>query len=218
MDTELIQILNEYDSLELGSQDRDLSKRYLEKYWLDITEFYSFWLPIKNKIFNPDSKDLPELMFNEGFKLLAQKAGILFTEVEYYALQKCMKAAGDQFFVIIENKNTLHSIRSDHIRLRFKYPVNTTWIELCNDNEKHLSTEISSYDLLINPQKHFYVFGDSGKWGKYTANAYGYTPLDIIGFKHELASIFQEHFKPSKKEQKEIHKWLPREYSKLIKW
>lgn len=218
MDTELIQILREYDSLELGSQDRDLSKRYLEKYWLDITEFNSCWLPIKNKIFNPDSKDLPELMFDEGFELLAQKAGILFTKEEYYALQKCMKAAGDQFFVIIENKHTPHAIGSDHIRLRFKYPVNTTWSELCNGNEEHLTTEISSYDLLINPQKHFFVFGDSGKWGKYTANAYSYTPLDIIGFKPELASIFSEQFKQPEDEQEEIREWLPQEYKKLIKW
>ncbi|WP_373523284.1 hypothetical protein [Aquiflexum sp.] len=218
MDTELIQILREYDSPELGFQDRDLSKPYLEKYWLDINEFNSFWHFVKNKIFNPDSKDLPELMFNKGFGLLAQKAGILFTKEEYYALQKCMKAAGDQFFVIIENKRTLHSIRSNHIRLRFNYPVNTTWNELCNDNEEHLTAEISSYDLLINPQKHFFVFGDSGKWGKYTANAYDYTPLNIIGFKPELSSIFREQFKQQEDEQEEIREWLPQEYKALIKF
>ncbi|WP_192348478.1 hypothetical protein [Algoriphagus sp. Y33] len=218
MDIELIQILREYDSIELGSQDRDLSKRYLEKYWLDITEFNSNWLPVKNKIFNPTSKDLPDKMFNEDFELLVQKAGVLFTKEEYYALQKCMLAAGDKFFVIIENKEAANAIESDHVRLRFTYPVNTSWNELCNDNEKHLTTEISSYDLLVNPQKNFFVFGDSGKWGKYTANNYGYTPLEIIGFKPELASNFIEQFKLPKNEQEEILAWLPRNYKKLIKW
>lgn len=217
MDRELIQILREYDSPELGSQDRDLSKRYLEKYWLNITELSSCWLPIKNAIFNPNSKDFPELMFNKGFELLAQKAGILFSKEEYTALQKCMKAAGDQFFVIIENKDATNAIESDHIRLRFKYSVNTTWNKLCNGNEKHLITEISSYDLLINPQKHFFVFGDSGKWGKYTANDYNNTPIDIMGFKPDLAPIFQEYFKQSKEEKDETREWLPPKYKQLMK-
>lgn len=215
MDTDLIQILKEYDSPEIDSQVRNQSKRYLEKYWLDITEFNSCWLRIKNKIFNPDSKDLPELMFNEGFELLAQKAGILFTKEEYYALQKCMKFAGDEYFVIIENKFSMNEI-GDYPCLRFKFSVNTTWKELNNDDEKAFS-DISSYDLLLNPQKHFFVFGDSGLWGKYTANDYNDTPLDIIGFKLELATIFQEHFKQPKEEQKEIREWLPQEYKKLIK-
>jgi len=216
MDTDLIQILREYDSPYLGSQDRDLSKRYLENYWLDVNELNNDWLPIKNRIFNPDTKDLPELMFNEGFELLAQKAGILFTKEEYDALQKCMKVAGDEYFVIIENKFARNTT-SNHIRLRFKFSVDTTWKELSNGDEKNLTTDISSYDLLLNPQKHFFVFGDSGLWGKYTANDYNDTPLDIIGFKAELAPIFQERFKQSKEEQQEIWEWLPQGYKKLIK-
>lgn len=216
METDLIQILKDYDSPEIDSQIRNLSKRYLKKYWLDITEYSSCWCPIKNKVFNPDSKDLPELMFNKGFELLAQKAGVLFTKEEYYALQKCMKVAGDKYFVIIENKTSRNTI-PDYHPLRFKFTVDTTWKELNNGDEKNLTSDISSYDLLLNPQKHFFVFGDSGLWGKYTANDYNDTPLDIIGFKPELASAFREHFKQPKEEQEEIREWLPKEYKKLIR-
>ena len=154
-------------------------------------------------------------MFNESFKLIAQKAGILFTKEEYFALQKCMKVSGDEYFVIIENKFARNAI-GDYPRLRFKFSVDTTWKELNNDDEKDFS-DISSYDLILNPQKHFYVFGDSGKWGKYVANDYNYTPLDIIGFKPELAHIFKEYFKQSKEEQEEIREWLPHKYKELIK-
>lgn len=216
MDTDLIQILREYDSPYVGSQDRELSKKYLENYWLGVNELNNNWLPIKNRIFNSYSKDLPELMFNEGFELIAQKAGILFTKVEYEALQKCMKVAGDEYFVIFENK-TAGNTMPDYHPLRFKFPVNTTWKELSNGDEKNLTTDISSYDLLLNPQKHFFVFGDSGKWGKYTANDYHDTPLDIIGFKPEVAHLFQQHFRQSKEEQEEIWEWLPPEYQKIMK-
>ncbi|NCP85458.1 MAG: hypothetical protein GW823_11325 [Bacteroidetes bacterium] len=214
MDIDLIQILKGYDSPDVDSQVRNLSKLYLKKYWLHIGEFNNYWLSIKNKVFNPDSKDLPELMFNKGFELIAQKAGILFSKEEYYALQKCMESAGDEYFVIIENKYARNAT-GDYPRLRFKFPVDITWKELNNDDENF--SDISSYDLLLNPQKHFFVFGNSGKWGKYTANDYNDTPLDIIGFRQELAPIFQEHFKQPKEEEKEILEWLPQEYKKLIK-
>jgi hypothetical protein len=218
MDTDLKQILKGYDTTEYSDCEdycvRNLSKRYLEQYWLDIGEFSSFWLPIKNKIFNPFSKDLPELMFNEGFELVAQKAGILFTKEEYHALQKCMKSAGDEYFVIIENKTARNTI-TDYHPFRFKFSIGTTWKELNNGDETDFS-DISSYDLLLNPQKHFFVFGNSGRWGKYTANDYNDTPLDIIGFKPELASDFKEQFKQQEDEQDEIWEWLPHEYKKLI--
>lgn len=59
-------------------------------------------------------------------------------------------------------------------------------------------------------------FSKSGNWGKYTASDYDY-PLDIIGFKPELASIYREQFKLSKEEKQEISKLLPQAYKKLIK-
>ena len=213
MDNDLIQILKAYDSPEIDSQARDLSKLYMKKYWLDKDDFINNWLPIKNKIFNPDSTDLPELMFNNGFELMAQKAGILFTEEEYWALQDCMEAAGDEYFVIIENKDARNAALG-YPGVRFKFPVGVTWKQLNNGDETF--PDISSYDLLLNPQKHFFVFGSSGKWGKYNANDYSDTPLDIIGFKPELASIFQSRFKQPKQEQKDIMEWLPKAYKKQI--
>jgi hypothetical protein len=62
----------------------------------------------------------------------------------------------------------------------------------------------------------YFVFSEGGNWGKYSANDYKY-PLDIIGFKSALSSIFREQFKQSKEEQEEIQEWLPQEYKELIK-
>lgn len=215
MDTDLMHICNMYNNSQIDYQIRKLSIRYLKKNWLHITLLNNYWLPIKNSIFKPGSKDLPEQMFNEDFELIAQKAGILFTKEEYSSLQKCMKIAGDQHFVIIENRTKKNTI-TDYHPLRFVFSIDTTWEELNNDDD-HSYNDISSYDLILNPQKHFFVFGDSGKWGKYTANDYNDTPLDIIGFKPGLAPVFREQFKQTKDEREEIRNWLPQEYKKLIK-
>jgi hypothetical protein len=74
-----------------------------------------------------------------------------------------------------------------------------------------------SFDFLLLMDLNFFVFGDSGRWGKYAASDYHYTPLDIIGFKSELADIFREQFKQPKEDWEEIQKRLPQKYKKIIK-
>jgi hypothetical protein len=203
-ENEYQEILEYYIDLEA----RNLSEFFLKKYWLTNTEMLNFWIPIKNRIFNINSIDLPDLMFNKGFELIAQRGGILFTKEEYFALQNCMKVAGDKYFVLIENKFTRNT-EGDFPHLRFKFPADTTW-EMLNNGDENFP-DISSEAIFIM-NKHFFVFGDSGKWGKYAASDYHNTPLDIIGFKPNLNSIFKEQFKQSKEDQDEIREWLPKNY------
>ncbi|MDR0329017.1 MAG: hypothetical protein LBI05_12060, partial [Planctomycetaceae bacterium] len=82
--------------------------------------------------------------------------------------------------------------------MKCKFPVNITWDEL---NNKGVHCPDVSCELLSTTDKEFFIFGASGLWGKYAAIDYwdrsikeSDTPLDIIGFKSELASIFKQHF------------------------
>lgn len=214
MDRDLMHIFTQYDSPEVDSQVRILSNNFLEKYWLSHDEMSSIWIPIRDKIFCPNSKTLPDLMFNEGFELIAQRGGVLFTKEEYYAFQNCMKIARDKYFVLIENES-VRNTKGDLPHLRFKFPVDTTW-EMLNNGDEYFPD--ISLELLSIMNKHFFVFGDSGKWGKYAASDYYDTPLDIIGFEPGLASVFNTYFKQSKKDQKEVMEWLPLEYRKRVKY
>ena len=208
-------MIKDYKKVLKHFNDLDAKKRsekFLEKFWLSLQELNDFWLPIKDKIFYSDSEDLPDLMFKEGYELMAQRGGILFTKEEYHALQNCMRIAGDKYFVFIENK--LSRIEeSDLPHLRFKFPVETTWDMLNNGDEDFPDI---SFDILFIMNKHFFVFGDSGKWGKYAASNYYDTPLDIIGFKPEISAVFIESFNQSVQEQKEIKEWLPEDYKRII--
>jgi len=208
MENEYQKILEYYFDLKA----KNLSKSFLEKYWLGETEMLSFWVPIKNRIFCSESKDLPDLMFKKGFELIVQRGGILFTKEEYYALQNCMKIAGDKNFVLIENE-FVRSTKEDFPHLRFKFPLDTTWEELNNEDENYPDI---SFETLFIMNKHFFVFGDSGKWGKYAACDYYHTPLDILGFNPELKILFNKYFQLSK-EDEEILDWLPSSYRALIK-
>ena len=220
MDRNLEQILKVYSEPSINLQVRSLSKKYIEAYWLNDVEMLNYWLPIKERIFRSDSNDFPDLMFNEGFELIAQIGGILFTQEEYYSLQQCMKVAGDKYFVLVENE-FVRDTKNYFPHLRFKFPIDTTWNMLNNGDEDFLDI---SYETLFADGKSFFIFGDSGKWGKYSAwgksslsNHYN-TPLDMIGFRPELAAVFQKYFKQPKEDMEDIWERLPPKYKKLIKW
>lgn len=197
------------------SNAKTQSQKFLEKFWLSDKEFTNDWEAVKEIVFSKSFKQLPDILFNEGFEMIAQRGGTLFIEDEYLSLQECMKAAEDKFFVVVENRFIREKADNDLPYLQFKFPVYTTWEELNNGDENYPDI---AYDLLWIMNKEFFVFGDSGKWGKYAACDYYDTPLDIIGFTPELANIFQEYFKQSKEEQEEIREWLPQKYKKLIKY
>lgn len=191
------------------------SQRFLEKFWLSDKEISNDWEAVKNTIFSKDFKRLPDILYDKDFEIIAQRGGTLFIENEYLLLQECMKIAGDNFFVLIENKFIRERTGSDLPYLQFKFPVTTSWEELNNGNENYPDI---AHDLLWVMNKEFFVFGDSGKWGKYAACDYFETPLDLIGFRSELSPIFQEYFKQPKKDLKEIKAWLPHEYKKRVKY
>ena len=191
------------------------SQRFLEKFWLSEKEISNDWEAVKNTVFSKDFKRLPDLLYDKDFEMIAQRGGTLFIENEYLLLQECMKIAGDSFFVLIENRFIRERTDNDLPHLQFKFPVNTSWEELNNGNENYPDI---AHDLLWVMNKEFFVFGDSGKWGKYAACDYFDTPLDLIGFKSVLSPIFQEYFKQPKKELKKIKAWLPDEYKKCLKY
>jgi hypothetical protein len=185
--------------------DKRLAAEYLQKYWLAEEEYWNIWKPIQDKIFVQD-KGLPELVYRAEFEMIALRGGCLFLEEDFKQLQIAMQDFGEEYFVIVQHSQ---DFTDGEPMFRMKFPVNITWEELTSGN-------YISAVLLEMSYNEYFVFGKSGNWGKYSANDYEY-PLDIIGFKPELAHIFQEYFSQPKEEQEEIREWLPQEYKELIK-
>lgn len=185
--------------------DKKLAEEFLKKFWLPEQEYLIVWEPIQNKIF-VQGKSLHDLIYQAEFEIIALRGGCLFMEEDFRQLQKAMQEVGDEYFVIIQHSQ---DFTEGEPMFRMKFPVNITWEELISGN-------YISAVLLEMSYNEYFVFGSKGNWGKYSANEYE-NPLDIIGFKPELAHIFQEHFKQSKEEKEEIRELLPQEYKGIIK-
>lgn len=185
--------------------NRQMAFDYLQKYYMSEEEYVKIWRSVQDSIFQNQDKGLPALLFNSRFSLLAFRGGVLFEKEDFENLKACMGELDDKNLIIIQN-NFGGTIKQPLFRM--KYPASITWHELMSGN--YISAAI--FELCTNE---YFVFSESGQWGKYSANDY-INPLDIIGFKSEVASIFKKRIVQSNEEQRELREWLPSAYRKLI--
>jgi hypothetical protein len=184
--------------------DAKQAEIYLGRYWLDSDEFNKIWRPVMDKVFASEAEELPDMMFSAGFEVIPQVGGALFTEDQFESLQTCMKAVNDRHLVIIENARHVTWPPEDP-PFRMKYPAHITWTELMSGN--YISAMIFEATM-----KSFFVFGDTGLWGKYGATDY-HLPLDLVGFRPDYTQVFTENFKfPEGDDEQNIREWLPPEY------
>jgi len=181
--------------------NKEIALSYLKKYHLFEDEHQKIWKPIQNSIFKNLDKSLPEMMFSEDFSFLATIGGVLFDQKEFLRLQSCILKLGDTRIVIIQN-DFGGEIETPLLRLSF--PSDISWEELMSGN--FISTVI--FEMFTNE---YFVFSESGKWGKYSAIDYEH-PLDIYGFMPQYESFFRDSFKQSKKELEEVKNYLPPNY------
>jgi len=179
-------------------ETRKQTESYFEKYWLSKTEYLQKWLPLQNSIYEVSGKQFPDIRFKDGFEVIPLRGGLIFAEEDFCLLQRCMKETGDRNFVVVENDNE-DNTRYGEPLLRFVYPANITWSEL-------LSGAYVSRALFQISIKEYFVFGDTGRWGKYVANDY-INPLDLVGFQKEVSSLFRANFEPLV--ESEVSEWLP---------
>ena len=181
--------------------NRHVAESYLEHYWLPSAEYERTWKQVQDRIFINQEVGLPQMVFAPEYELQASRGGCLLVQEEFVRLQECTQAVSEQFFFVIEN--TFGGREREPI-FRMKFPTSISWSELTSGN-------FASAILLEMPHKEYFVFGESGAWGKYVANDYE-SPLDILGFKQDVAYIFRDKFKLSEAEELEIAPLLPAAY------
>lgn len=163
--------------------DQEAARCFLEKYWLSKNEYFDFWKKKQNNIFCTENKFSQNSVFLEGYCVIKEIGGCLFTEKSFEQLMAVLKDLGNANFVIVQNKQ---DYTYGEPMFRMKFPTNITWKEIISGN-------YISAVLLEMHYNEYFVFGDSCDWGKYAGNEFE-LPLDIIGFKPELADIFLKYF------------------------
>jgi hypothetical protein len=179
--------------------DKKKIEEYLEKYWLDKQEMNGVWLKIKNTIYNPMFKAFPDHVFNEYFDTIIRKGGCVLYQNELELMQSCMKAIGEQYLFIVEDYDETNPPHTSGPPYRFKYPVDISWNSIISGAEL-------SFLVFKMPERNYFVFGDSGQWGKYAGNDYE-SPLNIIGFNRKYADLFHSKFKIPKEDIKDLKEW-----------
>jgi len=192
--------------------DKGLAEVYLRKFWLSEQEYLDTWKTIQEGIFRidkgiyvgdkwfPSPSLLPDLVFAQGFEMIAQPGGCLFCKKDFEQLQKAMQEVEEEYFVVIQRSQ---DYTYGEPMFRMKFPVNIDWEELTSGN-------YISAVLLEMGFNEYFVFGKSGNWGKYVATDSLYS-LDIIGFKPELSAIFEEQFSPFERKADELFQEMRKE-------
>lgn len=209
-------------------ETREESVYYFEKYWLDRAEYLEKWLPIQDEIFNSKAKYLPDIMFNDEFDLFPLVGGDIFvSERDFASLTDCLRQTGETHFVIVQNSHVPIGYYDsennfiEHPQTRFKYPSSISWPEIMSGGD-------AASEHFHNGCKDYFVFGDSGNWGRYVGNSYtkptnleSSNPLNIMGFKEEFSELFRTKFDEVRRLEPEItpeillSEWLPDSYKQL---
>lgn len=180
---------------------KELAETYLEKFWLPSAEYEQMWKPIQDRIFTNQEVGLPEMVFASGFEVLVARGGCLFVQEEFARIQECTLALGERFLFVVENT---FAGRVKEPIFRMKFPADIRWDELASGN-------FASAIMLEMPHKEYFVFAESASWGKYAGSDYE-VPLDVLGFRREVAELFREKFKLPEAEQREVAQFLPPAY------
>lgn len=194
---------NKYKNILIGyNHEPDEIYNFLEKHWLEEDRYIEKWLSHKNEIFNQSFKWFPEQRFHDDFILRPFIPGVVFYKESYESLMSVLKEMGEEEFVIIRDDPNYF------FGLEFK--VTDSWEEIDLEESTFLMTELFCF------ANNYFVFGKSGKWGKYTANEHE-NWVDIMGFKPEYLDLFRKHFPISEEEKKDVEEALP-EYRNNIVW
>ncbi|WP_424244621.1 hypothetical protein Dip510_001877 [Elusimicrobium posterum] len=188
---------------------------YLENFWLSDKEYFSRYANIFNKFFE-EKKEIPEMVFKGNHKIFLSDTGAGLAKEDFEKIKKIMKITKDSFFFMIQNYNEEFPllIGKDNIpalKFKFKYPHSVSYEEM-NPNYGHeKKIEGISFDSFVWSYRHFYIFGDSGKWAAYSAPDWEY-PFIALVCDPEYLDLFEELFRPSKEDVELIKEGVPPEY------
>lgn len=183
------------------------AENYLERFWLSEEDYNSKWQTFQKKIFDLNVDFFPKMVFQRHLHLFPFLGGLLLTEEDYRILKLLMNRVGDDYFFVILNNPDVNLDTSPILRLKF--PKTTTWEEL-------MSGGFISTVLFEMPHNDYYVFGDSGEWGKYVANDLE-TPLDIFGVSENSSDDFIDTFITSEMNNKDVKDSIPEDFNNFYK-
>jgi hypothetical protein len=161
------------------------SETYLKSFWLTHSQYVSRIQAMRCAIFKEGVFTPDAFAFNENFNSYETVGGVLFVKDDYVQLQQCLTKTEDKTIFVIEDFDTANPPHTSGPPFRMQYPKASTWQVIYPDEEG------ISYELFGRPVRNYFVFGDSGLWGKYAGSDWQ-DPVDIWAFSPEVEDVFLE--------------------------
>lgn len=199
-----------------AEESTNKAKVFLQKFAMDDELYQRLCVPVQQKIFkfpaptdyNVLSQEVSDL-FNSEATIFSYNSSPLFWKENFSLVKDIGKAFGEQFIFIIEDEGCEEDPQQ---AFKLRIPIETDWEELSDGGF------IS--DVVLNMfHNNYYVFGDSGNWGRWCDyendwmdyEAFGYTRIcpEILTYK-ELCFMSRAEYKELEKNgiPSTIKKWM----------
>ncbi len=166
--------------------DLKKGKAFLERYGISETAYETRWGPLQQRLFRAINKLGYDVRFRPDFAKIPLDGGVLFEAEEYRQLQAFMREIGDERLLIVQNPLPKTDAPAP---FRLELPISLSWEALFEAGDYMASV------LFEMPHNEYFVFSESGRWGKYAANDYA-EPVDIYGIHSAVLTNFIDCFWP----------------------
>ena len=202
---------DEFYSLMYGindsmSQEESMKKAraFLHQYAMSDSEYNNICIPAMRKIFvsKPETYfDIRNMGVGELFGVesdyFTYLSSPLFWKETYELIQAVCKDYGDQYIFIVEEERCEECPEA---AFKLKIPISNSW--------EVVSEGGFIADVLFNMfNNNYYVFGDSGNWGKWCDYDNDYLDYEVFGYKYVMASVlsYKDFFSITKEEYKSYY-------------
>lgn len=178
------------------------AKAFLHQYAMSDSEYNNICIPAMRKIFvsKPETYfDIRNMGVGELFGVesdyFTYLSSPLFWKETYELIQAVCKDYGDQYIFIVEEERCEECPEA---AFKLKIPISNSW--------EVVSEGGFIADVLFNMfNNNYYVFGDSGNWGKWCDYDNDYIDYEVFGYKDSNAAIlaYKDYFSISKNDFKE---------------
>ena len=175
------------------------AKEFLARFAMDSLEYERKCVPVMRKIFLSTAesyfdirkKSMTELL-REEYDFFSYQSSPLFWKESYMLIQAICKDFGDKYLYIVEEERCEECADA---AFKIKLPINASWDTISRGG--------CITDVLFNMfRNNYYVFGDSGNWGKWCDYDNDYIDYEVFCYKSLMQSIqvYKDYFSISREE------------------
>lgn len=188
-----------------GEESARKAKTFLDKYAMNDDSYHSLCIPAQQRIFrHPAPKGFNILeqevyeIFHDGVKFFSYVSTPLFWKENFELFQAIGRAFGERNLFIIEDEECEEDPQQT---FKLQIPIETTWSELSDGGF------IS--DVVLNMHhNNYFVFGDSGNWGRWCDYENGWMDYEVFAYKRLCPEIlrYKDWCSISEEEYQEVEK------------